>query len=57
LDLEARSWSRPTVFGTLPSPRAGHSAALVGDTWYVLGGGNNVKGECWALVVDAWPAM
>jgi hypothetical protein len=46
LDLEERKWSRPTLFGTLPSPRAGHSAALVGDTWYVLGGGNNVKGEC-----------
>lgn len=27
------------------SPRAGHSGALVGSTWYLLGGGNNVNGE------------
>jgi hypothetical protein len=27
------------------SPRAGHSGALVGSTWYILGGGNNVNGR------------
>lgn len=54
LDLEQRTWSKPEVQGTSPKPRAGHSGALVGDYWYILGGGNNVKGEpSAALMHDA----
>jgi hypothetical protein len=44
LDLEAASWSKPDVCSALPSPRAGHSGALVGGLWYILGGGNNIQG-------------
>jgi len=52
LDLESCKWTRPNVFGPLPPPRAGHSAALVGDTWFVLGGGNNVRGCVDMLAAD-----
>lgn len=44
LDLDTLQWVRPAVKGELPAPRAGHASVLVGDSWYVLGGGNNVKG-------------
>ena len=27
------------------APRAGHSGLVVGTVWYIVGGGNNVKGE------------
>lgn len=45
LDLTTGAWSKPDVVGPSPSPRAGHGGVLVGDLWYILGGGNNVKGE------------
>jgi hypothetical protein len=48
LDLARGIWSKPDLHGPAPTPRAGHSGALVGDYWYILGGGNNVKGEAGA---------
>eukprot|EP00879_Flechtneria_rotunda_P022424 GHRR01023674.1.p1 GENE.GHRR01023674.1~~GHRR01023674.1.p1 ORF type:complete len:430 (+),score=138.99 GHRR01023674.1:183-1472(+) len=45
LDIDRGTWTKVTVQGPSPTPRAGHSGALVGDQWYILGGGNNVKGK------------
>ncbi|KAG1673667.1 hypothetical protein FOA52_010535 [Chlamydomonas sp. UWO 241] len=46
LDTHAQpmQWSQPFVGGAKVSPRAGHSSVVVGSTWYIVGGGNNVKG-------------
>jgi hypothetical protein len=49
LDLSSGAWSKPEVAGPSPTPRAGHGGVLVGDLWYILGGGNNVKGERWCM--------
>mmetsp|Transcript_18800 Transcript_18800/g.21242 ORF Transcript_18800/g.21242 Transcript_18800/m.21242 type:complete len:407 (-) Transcript_18800:331-1551(-) len=38
LDLEAMSWTRPTVSGSSPKSRSGHSAVLVGNNLIVQGG-------------------
>jgi hypothetical protein len=56
LDLSTGAWTKPEVVGGSPTPRAGHGGALVGDSWYILGGGNNVKGGLtgWAPV---WGAL
>lgn len=62
LDLSTGAWTKPEVVGGSPTPRAGHGGALVGDSWYILGGGNNVKGgwrliACWArgfLACECW---
>lgn len=45
LDLDTLQWTKPTVAGDAPTPRAGHASVLVGERWYILGGGNNVRGE------------
>ncbi len=37
-------WIRPRIGGARVSPRAGHSGTVVGDAWYIVGGGNNVNG-------------
>ena len=44
LDLDTLQWTKPAAAGVPPAPRAGHASVLVGDKWFVLGGGNNVKG-------------
>lgn len=46
LDTATMAWI-PVSLGpgsVSPTPRAGHAAALLGSVWYVVGGGNNVKG-------------
>eukprot|EP00210_Caulerpa_lentillifera_P004867 g4645.t1 len=43
-DTQRRKWHVPTVTGRKPSPRAGHSAAVLRNHWYIVGGGNNSSG-------------
>uniref|UniRef100_A0A7S3QKW4 ACB domain-containing protein n=1 Tax=Dunaliella tertiolecta TaxID=3047 RepID=A0A7S3QKW4_DUNTE len=45
-------WIAAKVQGPKVSPRAGHTGALVGSTWYILGGGNNVNGCTDLLAID-----
>ncbi|KAG2425945.1 hypothetical protein HXX76_013318 [Chlamydomonas incerta] len=52
LDTETLTWSQPAQAGAKVSPRAGHSGAVLGDIWYIVGGGNNVKGCADLLAVD-----
>jgi hypothetical protein len=52
LDTDSNIWSQPEVQGEpRPSARAGCCSALLGNRWYVLGGGNNAAGcpELWCL--------
>ncbi|KAJ7571126.1 hypothetical protein O6H91_01G150000 [Diphasiastrum complanatum] len=44
LDLKSMEWSQPPPFGVLPAPRAGHAGVIIGDNWYVVGGGDNKTG-------------
>jgi hypothetical protein len=51
LDTETKQWLTPPIVGAKGvSPRAGHSGAIVGSAWYIVGGGNNVKGEYQAVI-------
>lgn len=60
-DTERMRWHTATVKGRKPSPRAGHSAAILGNRWYVVGGGNNASG-CTDMAyldlsqLDVWPS-
>jgi N-acetylneuraminic acid mutarotase len=40
LDTKTLVWSRPSTEGAAPTPRAYHTASLVGSQLYVLGGSN-----------------
>ena len=44
LDTVSNTWEKPVVGGNPPSPRAGCCSALLGNRWYILGGGNNAAG-------------
>ncbi|KAH6762541.1 acyl-CoA binding protein 4 [Perilla frutescens var. hirtella] len=44
LDLQTMEWSRPTQQGEIPSPRAGHAGVTVGESWFIVGGGDNKSG-------------
>lgn len=44
LDTQTLEWFTPEVDGHLPPARAGHAAAVLGSTLYVVGGGNNARG-------------
>jgi len=37
-DTMTLKWSTPMVSGTVPSPRDGHSACIIGDAMYIFGG-------------------
>ena len=37
-DVSTRKWTELQCTGHIPSPRAGHAAALVDDVMYVFGG-------------------
>lgn len=38
LDLEVMAWSNPRTSGPCPSPRAGHTALLIGNNLIIQGG-------------------
>lgn len=39
-------WSRPKEQGVTPAPRAGHAGVTVGESWFIVGGGDNKNGMC-----------
>lgn len=55
LDTHTMEWWTPDVTGNLPPARAGHAAALLGTTWYVIGGGNNAAGCADMYSIDLSP--
>uniref|UniRef100_A0A1D1Z7Q5 Acyl-CoA-binding domain-containing protein 4 n=1 Tax=Anthurium amnicola TaxID=1678845 RepID=A0A1D1Z7Q5_9ARAE len=44
LDLQTMEWSEPQTQGDVVTPRAGHAGTAVGETWYIVGGGDNKSG-------------
>ncbi|KAM7273404.1 hypothetical protein ACFE04_028068 [Oxalis oulophora] len=52
LDIQAMEWSRPTQQGEIPSPRAGHAGATIGENWFIVGGGDNKSGVSETLVLN-----
>ena len=38
LNVSARKWTKLQCTGSIPSPRSGHAAVLIGDIMYVFGG-------------------
>ncbi|KXZ49410.1 hypothetical protein GPECTOR_21g636 [Gonium pectorale] len=52
LDTEQLAWSQPPQAGAKVAPRAGHSGVVLGDIWYIVGGGNNVRGCTDLLAAD-----
>lgn len=44
LDTKSMAWIKTTMKGRLPSPRAGHTGGVLGNHWYIVGGGNNASG-------------
>ena len=38
-------WSQPQPQGVLPTPRAGHAGVTIGDSWFIIGGGDNKSGK------------
>ncbi|KAL2514847.1 Acyl-CoA-binding domain-containing protein 4 [Forsythia ovata] len=52
LDLQTMEWSRPTQQGEIPSPRAGHAGVTVGESWFLVGGGDNKSGVSENVVLN-----
>ncbi|KAK3023477.1 hypothetical protein RJ639_044857 [Escallonia herrerae] len=52
LDLQTMEWSRPTQQGEIPSPRAGHAGVTVGESWFIVGGGDNKSGVSETVVLN-----
>ncbi|KAI3770679.1 hypothetical protein L6452_01820 [Arctium lappa] len=52
LDLKTMEWSRPTQQGEIPSPRAGHAGVVVGESWFIVGGGDNKSGVSETVVLN-----
>ncbi|KAB5556226.1 hypothetical protein DKX38_007135 [Salix brachista] len=63
LDLQTMEWTRPTPQGEIPTPRAGHAGVTVGESWFIVGGGDNKTGAsetvvlnmstlCWSVVTS-----
>ncbi|KAL3843952.1 hypothetical protein ACJIZ3_001355 [Penstemon smallii] len=61
LDLQTMEWSRPTQQGEIPSPRAGHAGVTVGESWFLVGGGDNKSGVAETVVLNmstlAWSVV
>eukprot|EP01018_Ginkgo_biloba_P021257 Gb_15145 [translate_table: standard] len=52
LDLHSMEWSQPQLQGDLLTPRAGHAGVIIGEKWYIVGGGNNKSGVSETLVLN-----
>ncbi|CAH1444208.1 unnamed protein product [Lactuca virosa] len=52
LDLKTMEWSRPSQQGEIPSPRAGHAGVTVGESWFIVGGGDNKSGVSETVVLN-----
>ncbi|XP_020527213.1 acyl-CoA-binding domain-containing protein 5 isoform X2 [Amborella trichopoda] len=52
LDLQTMEWSIPQTQGEVVSARAGHAGAVIGENWYIAGGGDNNKGASETLVLN-----
>ncbi|DBA75236.1 hypothetical protein WJX77_011618 [Trebouxia sp. C0004] len=55
LDTESMHWSCPATQGPPPAPRAGHAGDVIGDSWYIVGGGNNTSGCTDMVALDLRP--
>jgi N-acetylneuraminic acid mutarotase len=42
-NISTRKWTELQCTGSIPSPRAGHTAVLIDDVMYVFGGLSNDK--------------
>lgn len=52
-DRETGGWSEPaTEHGARPGARAGHAGARLGEAWFVLGGGDHMRGCRDVLAAD-----
>eukprot|EP00210_Caulerpa_lentillifera_P002731 g2611.t1 len=61
-DTQRQKWHVLKVTGRKPSPRAGHSAAVLRNHWYIVGGGNNAAGCTDMAYLDltqlnTWPPL
>ncbi|XP_057778184.1 acyl-CoA-binding domain-containing protein 4 [Salvia miltiorrhiza] len=52
LNLQTMEWSRPTQQGEIPSPRAGHAGVTLGESWFIVGGGDNKSGVSETLCLN-----
>lgn len=52
LDLQTMEWSRPTLQGEIPTPRAGHAGVTIGENWFLVGGGDNKSGVSETVVLN-----
>ncbi|KAL0045620.1 hypothetical protein WJX82_011651 [Trebouxia sp. C0006] len=55
LDTESMHWSCRATQGPPPAPRAGHAGDVLGDSWYIVGGGNNTSGCTDMVALDLTP--
>jgi hypothetical protein len=51
-ELWQMEWSQARTQGTVPSPHAGHAGATIGNSFYVIGGGDNKSGISDTLVLN-----
>eukprot|EP00899_Mesostigma_viride_P010163 jgi/Mesvir1/19148/Mv01171-RA.1 len=52
LDILTMSWLTPVCKGPPPRPRAGHAGAVIGDCWFITGGGDNAQGVVDTICLD-----
>ncbi|XP_076952865.1 acyl-CoA-binding domain-containing protein 4-like [Bidens hawaiensis] len=52
LDLKTMEWSKPSQQGDIPSPRAGHAGVTIGESWFIVGGGDNKSGVSETVVFN-----
>ncbi|KAI3694967.1 hypothetical protein L1987_77953 [Smallanthus sonchifolius] len=52
LDLITMEWSKPSQQGEIPSPRAGHAGVTIGESWFIVGGGDNKSGVSETVVLN-----